>query len=318
MGPGWKSSPTEAPDPAMPFVVGPFTRIFNQGVDRRGRTWHVNDHCFVKGPDGRWHMIGITHPDPPDHVTRGGYLAHATAEGLLAAPWAKHSFALRPNRQRGETVLWAPHVIATGDRYFMFVCTGGDDPAAFGISLAVSHDLWRWRRRPGVLFRDGFQARDPMVLWIEEIGAWVMYYCATEVPSGGRHVVAYRTSPDLISWSDRAIAYVDRAAGTEYGPTESPFVVRRGRYFYLFIGPRPYARPTDDLPNHEHPGYDGTDVFRSSRWNQWADDDLVGHVPAHAAEVIRDDDGNWYVSHAGIKRGGLHLARLRWMDGVTS
>jgi beta-fructofuranosidase len=102
-----------------------------------------------------------------------------------------------------------------------------------------------------------------MVLYVDEIGQWVIYYCATEYPSGGNHVVVCRTSPDLINWSARQIVYSDLHTGTDYGPTESPFVVQRGNYYYLFIGPRPYDYPSESVPNWEHPGYSGTDVFMS-------------------------------------------------------
>jgi arabinan endo-1,5-alpha-L-arabinosidase len=40
--------------------------------------------------------------------------------------------------------------------------------------------------------------------------------------------------------------------------------------------------------------------------------DLVGHIAAHAAEVVRDEDGGWWVTHAGWGQGGVYLAPLRW------
>ena len=41
---------------------------------------------------------------------------------------------------------------------------------------------------------------------------WVMYYTANSVPSGGNHVVCYRTSTDLVHWGARNIAYTDPSA----------------------------------------------------------------------------------------------------------
>ena len=58
--------------------------------------------------------------------------------------------------------------------------------------------------------------------------------------------------------------YTDQASGTFGGPTESPFVVRRGEKFYLFIGPRG--------------GYDGTDVFVSDSPDAWRLEDQVGDL----------------------------------------
>ena len=145
---------------------------------------------------------------------------------------------------------------------------------------------------------DGYDARDPFVLRVGP--QWVMYYTATDKPAGGHHIVACRKSDDLVHWSDRRIVYQDESKGTYGGPTESPFVVRRGPFYYLFIGPRG--------------GYDGTDVFASSDPFHWRIEDQVGHIPAHAAEVVQDTDGRWYVSRCGWGRGGVYLAPLRWIE----
>jgi beta-fructofuranosidase len=195
----------------------------------------------------------------------------------------------------------------------MFVATGGHDQTRWGITRATSSDLYCWTRvGDGPLFHDGFHARDPMVLWLNHERLWVLYYTATERREGGRHIVAFRTSPDLESWSERSIAYADKLSGTAAGPTESPFVVRRNDVYYLFIGPRPYDPPTEKLPNHLHPGYVGTEVFASKDWRKWTDADLVGRIPSHAAELVEDVDGKWFISSCGVGRGGLYLAPFQW------
>ena len=122
----------------------------------------------------------------------------------------------------------------------------------------------------------------------------------------------------MYTWGGRQIVYRDLHTGTGYGPTESPFVVRRGDYYYLFIGPRPYDHPTATVENWEHPGYVGTDVFRSESWNQWTNADFVGWVDAHAPEIILDDDGQYYISHCGILQGGLYIRKMTWNDGINS
>jgi len=131
-----------------------------------------------------------------------------------------------------------------------------------------------------------------------------MYYTATSLPTGGQHIVACRTSPDLITWSERGVVFTDTETGTYGGPTESPFVVRRGRSYYLFI-----------CCNDRRAGYDSTDVYRSSDPFRFTLQDKVATIGAHAAEVIRDVDGKWYVSHCGWGRGGVYLAPLVWADG---
>ncbi len=60
------------------------------------------------------------------------------------------------------------------------------------------------------------------------------------------------------------------------------------------------------------PDYNGTDVLVSDDPFHWSIENKVGHIDAHAAEVVRDLDGKWYVSRAGWGQGGVYLAPLVW------
>jgi beta-fructofuranosidase len=302
-------------DPPAHPKAGRFEKIYDP--DRHdGASWHVNDHAFVLGPDHLWHTFGIAWTDPGSKPEpKLGFLEHATSPKLDSNDWTKRDPVLTLNPKSGETVMWAPHIVESRGTFYLFVCTGGPDLTKWGISLATSRDLLRWERHANSpVIRDGFQARDPMILRLEADNLWVMYYTATDPPQGGRHVVAYRTSRDLIHWSDRRIAFSDEHRGTDFGPTESPFVVRRRDWYYLFVGPRPYDRPTADLPNYLHPGYVGTDVFASRDWRSFAPERKVAHLAAHAAEVVEDATGKYFISHCGIERKGLYLAPLHWAD----
>ena len=152
---------------------------------------------------------------------------------------------------------------------------------------------------------DGYHARDPFVMRVKD--KWVMYYCATSEPENGHHVIAYVTSDNLLTWTNRGIVFTDPSVGSSGGPTESPFVVQRGDNYYLFIGPR-WGK------NGE--GYDVTDVFVSTDPFHWDITSKVGRLPCHAAEVVQDTDGKWYVSRCGWGRGGVYLAPLIWKDGL--
>jgi len=283
-------------------VAGEFTRIYNPSIGE-DKQWYINDHCFITAQDGTWHLFGITHEDPARPLDEDNF-AHATSQNLTVFPWQKQPFALSvvedPWKERH---LWAPHIVYNQGTYYMFYCAGDVDPTKYKIHLATSTDLWKWERHPeNPVVADGYHARDPFVLKMDD--KWVMYYTATSEPSGGNHVVAYRISNDLIHWGDRHIAYTDPSVGKGGGPTESPFVIRRNGYYYLFIGPRE--------------GYVGTDVFRSTDPFHWNIEDKVGHIASHAAEVVRDKDGKWYVSHCGWGKGGVYLAPLYWNDGVDT
>lgn len=242
-------------------------------------------------------MFGITHQEPADPENERVF-AHATAPQLYG-PWTKQPFALTYDPSYGETHLWAPYVLEVHGTYYMFYCGGGPDGAAFEINLATSKDLFHWQRSShGPLFRDGVAARDPFVTRIGN--TWVMYYCGNDVPTGGHHTVLYRTSHDLVRWSDRKIAYTDPTTGTGGGVTESPFVYRHDGHWYLFIGPRPSQE-----------AYIGTDVFVSDDPFHFDVKDRVGHIKSHALEVVTVDGEN-FVSHSGWGQGGLFLAPLVW------
>ncbi|HVU28278.1 MAG TPA: glycosyl hydrolase family 32 [Verrucomicrobiae bacterium] len=281
---------------------GAFVKIYDPSVGEK-EPWYINDHCFIQDQSGTWHLFGITRQEPAKPEEEINF-AHATAKTLLQQPWDKQPFALTVARSApwNETHLWAPYVIVHDNLYYMFYCAGDQDHTKYKINLATSPDLKTWTRSPkNPMVVDGYDARDPFVLRVKD--KWVMYYDATSKPAGGNHVVAYVTSDDLLTWTNRGIAFTDPTTGTWGGPTESPFVVQRGDAYYLFIGPRD--------------GYDGTDVFVSRDPFHWDIRDKVGHFPAHAAEIVRDTDGQWYISRAGWERGGVYLAPLIWKDGKS-
>ena len=296
----------------MEVTAGTFELVYDpsSGEDEQ---WYVNDHTFVRGRDGTWHLIGITHPEPaaPHEEI---HLAHAIAPSLHG-PWSKQPFALTADRDLDESVLWAPHVIAHDDRYWMFVCAGGPSMNAYRIKLALSDDGVTWERHPeNPLVVDGYEARDPMVLRVDD--RWVMYYTATTTPSGGKFVVLATESADLVHWQGRHIVYTDACAGTFGGPTESPFVVERGGHYYLFIGPdwQGLLDSMERTGRYDPATYRRTRVLMSDDPLHFTIDDQVGLIDAHAAEVVVDDDGSTWISHCGWGQGGVYLAPLLWTD----
>lgn len=298
-------SPLVATRPELELVTrtGEFKRIYDHTPGEKEQ-WFVNDHCIVRGPDGLWHMFGITNVEPP-HPVRELYLAHATARNLTDAPWKKEAYPITAREDLGEIHLWAPCIVLHRGVYHMYICVGDVDNSKYKINLFTSTDLWNWERHPeNPMVVDGYDARDPHVIRLDD-GTWVMYYTATSRPEGGRHVVAAVTSTDLVHWGNKKVVFTDVEEGTFGGSTESPFVVRRGDHYYLLI-----------CNNDRRRRYDATDVFRSRDPFHWDFEDWAGVIDAHATEVIQDLDGRWYATHCGWHRGGLYLAPIQWHDGL--
>ncbi|HEY0451843.1 FG-GAP-like repeat-containing protein [Actinophytocola sp.] len=279
---------------ALPTVsAGAFVRVYDPSVGE-SQAWYYNDHTMVRDVvTGTWHVYAITHAEPANPLDEKNF-GHATAPSPNG-PWTKRPFALTADPAAGESHIWAPHVVYDNGRYYMFYAAGTPDHAAYRMHLATSTDLTTWTRDPAnPLFTDGFDARDPMVT---KVGTqWVMYYTANSTPTGGNHQVAYRTSTDLQHWSGKQVAFQHPASGTFGGPTESPFVLWRGGWWYLFVCCEP--------------GYQDARVYRSRDPFHFDVNDLAGRITAHAAEVVTEPSGATWVTGAGWGMGGLHVAPL--------
>ena len=70
-------------------------------------------------------------------------------------------------------------------------------------------------------------------------GLWTIYYCRCDSITGRLSGVGFRTSRDLLSWSEPAMALVLPPSlspkSFNSGNTESPFVFKRGSTWYLSV-----------------------------------------------------------------------------------
>ena len=74
-------------------TAGQFFKIYDPSVSDKEK-WYINDHCFVRGQNGIWHLFGITHAEPHDPIDEDNF-AHATAASLTQVPWKKQTKLLR-------------------------------------------------------------------------------------------------------------------------------------------------------------------------------------------------------------------------------
>jgi beta-xylosidase len=248
---------------------------------------YLNDHSIIyNGTEKKWHLYGIVKP----HTS----FIHLTADSLTQEGWVKkNSFS------DGGDEIWAPHIIYHDGLYHMFY-TKIAIPRE--IHHVVSKDLYKWSESSDPVlalsneFSDNLKNKDPMVFRDEKKNQWVMYY---SMMKDDKHwVVGYSTSNDLDNWSEPQICFDEH---TESPGVESPFVVKRGDYYFLFLSARPWP-------------IGGEDIFRSKSPYSWNAEKLVTRIdPWHAAEVIRDLDGRWYITLcSGLEEQDLRMAPLFW------
>jgi beta-fructofuranosidase len=265
----------------------------------------LNDHTLVRGPHGTWHLYGITDASAGEPEREHQFL-HATAPSLRG-PWSEQPDALVRDPTFGEQVLWAPFVLEREPgRFSMFYYADLLDPdhPARGSRRADSTDLWHWQRIEGTL--PG--GRDPFVL---RDGARTLLYSVTaDAESHGQIVVSESRDGMLSDWSPLRAALTDPVAELPWrrGNLQSPYVVKYGGAFYLFVT-RKSPSPID---------YVRTNVFCSLDPLQFAWQP-VADLRAHAAEVIADGDA-WFISSAGWTKAigemhrGFSLAPLGWAE----
>ncbi|GAB3655161.1 hypothetical protein GCM10028791_26240 [Echinicola sediminis] len=250
---------------------------------------YAYDHTVIYHQDeGKWHLYGI--------INDNREFIHLTADSLTQEGWEKHdSF-----RYKGQEI-WAPHIIESDGRYHMFYTSIG---VPRQIRYAVSEDLYNWKhpfKEPLFAFKnehtDNMKNKDPMVFKYKD--QWIMYY---SMMKDDKHwVVGYSTSKDLIKWSDPKICFDEH---TESPGVESPFVVQRGDYFYLTLSARPWPHGAQEF-------------FISKSPFHWESKDLVKSVyPWHAAELVEDLDGQWYMTRSSGDQSDFRIAPLQWNDGL--
>ncbi len=247
------------------------------------------DHTIIFNPkDKKWHLYGIMSPSVK--------FIHLTADSLTQRGWHK----AEPFEYKGREI-WAPHIVFHDDLYYMFYTSIGSPRE---IRYATSPDLYNWTHpstEPLFAYANdanpNLKNKDPMVFRHED--QWIMYY---SMMKDDKHwVVGYSTSKDLVNWDGPKICFDEH---TESPGVESPFVVKRGDYYYLTLSARPWPHGAQEF-------------FRSKSPFKWKVSDKVKSIfPWHAAEVVRDLDGKWYLSRSSGDQKDFRMAEMDWNDGL--
>ncbi len=290
-----------------PVISGQWVHIFNPNDSRShiDTTWYTNDHCFTLGADGKWHGYGIIGHKPINPWVGETKLFHISGDGFDEPKWDDHDYALTTQEGK-EKVLWAPHVFYDKKRreWSMFYNIGNmqdnaPNYASWGqLCMATSKDMETWQRHEfNPLFSDPGHARDSYIL--KDKGIYYFYYTRTFNEVDLRSCVAVRTSKDLRRWSGAKIVHTQALTCDWGGDAESPYVVKRGDIYYLFI-----CRAMTK--------YDQTHVYWSSDPTNFPIENFVCELPCHAAEVIETESGDWYISNTGWDKKGVFVAPIKW------
>ena len=295
--------------PATPMLEGEQWHIGNNpdlGVlNREGQ--EIVDHAIFPSDDGHWHLWACIRG-----TAVGRLFYHWEGTSPLAPDWEPRGVAMRADAAFGESLddwngeewIQAPHVIVRDGKHHMFYGGHRSETGACQVCLATSADgrafeRYRDERGHSRVFVGPGEARDPMVLRIED--TYYCYYAGHDPDQRAPCKVYCRTSSDLLHWSEYHTVNWGGVAGEGPWSAECPFVVQRGKWFYLFRTCR-YQPPAE---THVYCSEDPLDFGRGD------DSKHLTTLRVAAPEVLLCD-GEWFISSVEDLRGGVQLSRLAW------
>lgn len=306
-----------------------------------GKAQECVDHHVFQADDGKWHLWGCVRG-----TKIGRLLYHWKANNLTDTHWEQTGEMLHPDQSVGENMcrfydqdwIQSPYIIKENGKYYMFYGGHSTEWDAYGrasdrfpykshqlnsacvrgqICLMTSEDGLNWTRHLNPegrtrLFAGPGESRDPMLLKANNL--WHMYCAGAVVALDGEIMpqIYVRTSEDLLHWSDYSVVHYDFSitnhSENERGvwTHECPFVAEHAGYYYLFRTEN-YEKQCTHVYRSEDPkdfGLGGEDAKAK----------YVGVLPVAAPEVIRDKDGQEYVTSNHNLAGGTMLCKLKWEE----
>jgi hypothetical protein len=248
-----------------------------------------NDFSLVSDAAGRWHCIGILFEGASAKDFRQDRLFHYVAD-RVQGPY--HSIGYVDLGYGRGSGVWAPFILRERNRTLMFYAARAEHDMSIRVAEAIDPNLRSWRR--GV---DGVEiivqerhARDPQIIHDEHRGIYVLYFIASvRSDAGWQDVVWFKTSTDLLSWSDpRTLLGVPPG----YKAAESVFVLQRNGYYYMWVSGHDYSHMSL---------YISTDPFNFGD----AAKNRIEEQPGHASEIVRAAGRYWMACVAIASVPGL-------------
>ena len=271
----------------------------------------LSDFLLIQDTEQRWHCIGIGGQENSSDQS----FFHAIGRNLLK-PF-RYTDRVYSNGDESLDItykMWAPYAIFADDgetAYMYYHHQTYDNKAEMRMLQAVDSTLEKWvpvnisDLEENCIVFSGNGCRDACIFYDDEVGKYLMYYAANGI--------CLRTSDDLIHWSEPTVVMT---APMGYQQAESPYVIKRYGYYYLFVSGFDYGRMA------VYASKDHTDFGHPIN-------DLLGELNGHAPEIVTVD-GKDYIACAAINAtdgkevypggkpaetniSGVYIQELKWV-----
>ena len=262
--------------------------------------WICNDFSVLYD-NGEWHIVGITHPKPSGFTNAFDYdskniheaeyqLFHCRAsaerfsELMYPESFTDCEKLLYPADRPGERPeIWAPHLMKRDGRFEVIYSPGS-------MRSASTEDFVNFSRR--VLFECDFAfARDPYIFG--EDGSYYFIYC-------DRKGLSMRVSRDMENWSEPEPLMRELFPNAS---TESPFLMKRGEYYYLLWC----------IYDGRNGSYDNrTFVYAAKSIRELGKYAPIAMLDAHAPEIVFDGE-DYYLLSVFYPENGVSAAKLEFI-----
>jgi len=264
------------------------------------------DFTIFQADDGTWQSIGCVRETTFSGFTRLLYRWETT--NFFSSDWTEVGVLLTTDDGPdgiGYSVgtLQAPHVVKDGDLYYMIynsrnahlmVSTNGKD-WAHQTNSAGGYTLFNMN-----------SGRDVMLMDNRDVdGRWYAAYCGKSDWHGTNNIVYYHSATNILGpWSEP----IAMARQDHWRHAESPFLFRRGGWFYLVLQDEVFAQPS--VTN-----YFGYPIF-TDLGTYGEGSPLGSPIRGYAPEVIHHPNGQDYIAaynNGGDEPwGGTEIRPLYW------
>ncbi len=286
----------------------------------KGETDEVVDFTVFQADDGSWQIIGCvrwtTYPTW-NGVTNGRILYRWESTNFFATNWTEKGVFMTTSNMPPETqgtynggMIQAPHVVKDGDMYYMIY----NSKYAHMMSSSNGLDWVHQTNYAGSYTHfDPTGGRDIALVDNRDVdGNWYAIYCPKTPGWDSRgYTNVYRAAAGILGpWS----AEMPMATQPYWQDVESPFMVRRGGWYYLLLQDRVFAQP--NITNF----FGSPELTVMNHFNGNLDDPTTS-IRGVAPEIVHYPGGQDYLAAyntiAGDPLEGIEIRPLDWKPSLN-